>query len=121
MTERSTVTPAAVTQQPGEWKTFTATAYCPCEKCCGKWALKRPNGIVYTASGTVAKPGRTIAADWNILAPGTVVEIENLGKRIVEDKGGAIKGNRIDIYFGNHERALEYGIQQINVRIIKED
>lgn len=34
-----------------EWIEGTATAYCSCEICCGEWALNRPNGIVYTASG----------------------------------------------------------------------
>jgi hypothetical protein len=38
------------TTQPEEWIDAVATAYCPCEICCGKWALNRPDGIVYTAS-----------------------------------------------------------------------
>ena len=35
-----------------------ATAYCPCERCCGSWALNRPDGIVYTASGARDRPVR---------------------------------------------------------------
>lgn len=37
-----------------EWIEAVATAYCSCEICCGEWALNRPNGIVYTASGAAA-------------------------------------------------------------------
>lgn len=43
------------TTQPEEWIDAVATAYCPCEICCGKWALNRPDGIVYTASGAIAE------------------------------------------------------------------
>lgn len=34
------------TTQSEEWIDAVATAYCPCEICCGKWALNRPDGIV---------------------------------------------------------------------------
>lgn len=101
-----------------EWQTFTATAYCSCEKCCGKWALNRPNGIVYTASGAIAEEGVTVAADWNILPAGTLIEIDGLGERIVQDRGGAITGNKIDIYFNSHEVALEFGVQEVLVRTL---
>ena len=56
------------TTQPEEWIDAVATAYCPCEICCGKWALNRPDGIVYTASGAIAEEGVTIAADWSLFA-----------------------------------------------------
>lgn len=103
-----------------EWTEVIATAYCPCERCCGNYARNRPNGIVYTASGEVAQAGVTIAADWTIYPPGTVVEIEGIGTRIVHDKGGAIKGNRIDIYFEDHAAALDFGRKTVNLRIVEE-
>lgn len=99
-----------------EWLEFEATAYCPCEKCCGAWAKNRPSGVVYTASGEVAEEGITIAADWSVLPKGIVVEIDGVGTRIVQDKGEAIKGNRIDIYFLSHQGALEYGRQTVRLR-----
>ena len=113
----STVKP--VIEEETEWMVFKATAYCPCEKCCGKWAKNRPNGIVYTANGEVAKEGVTIAADWDVLPPGTEVEIEGIGTRKVQDRGGAIRGNRIDIYFETHEQALKFGVQEVQLRIIE--
>jgi 3D (Asp-Asp-Asp) domain-containing protein len=89
-----------------------ATAYCPCVKCCGKWS----DGI--TASGVKAVEGITIAADIRKLPMGTKVYIEGLGERIVQDTGGAIKGNRIDIYFDSHEDALKWGRQQIEIEVL---
>lgn len=89
----------------------TATAYCPCAYCCGK-----TDGI--TASGTIATQGRTIAADPSVLAYGTEVSI-NGNTYIVEDCGGAIKGNRIDIFYNSHEEALEFGIQELTAIIDK--
>lgn len=90
---------------------YITTAYCHCAKCCGK-----SNGI--TASGVKAVEGVTIAADTKVLPFGTKVYIEGIGERIVQDRGGAIKGNRIDIYFNTHEKALQYGRQTKEVTIL---
>lgn len=91
--------------------TYTATAYCPCRECCGK-----TDGI--TASGVKATAGRTIAADISKLPYGSEVYIDGQ-KYTVEDKGGAIKGNRIDIYFDTHAEATEYGKRQVELYIEK--
>ena len=96
----------------GEYK---LTAYCSCEKCCGQWAVNRPkneNGkpIIYTANMSVAKQGVTVAADTSVLPFGTVLLIDG-NEYIVQDRGGAIKGNRIDVYFESHEEALQFGVQ----------
>lgn len=102
------------------WTTVTATAYCPCEKCCGVWAENRPNGIVYTASGAIAQEGVTIAADWDVYPPGTVLQVEGLGEYIVQDRGGAIKGLKIDVYFEDHDDALQFGRQEVRIKVISE-
>ena len=108
------------TKPPEEaWTTVTATAYCPCEKCCGVWAENRPNGIVYTASGAIAQEGVTIAADWDVYPPGTVLQVEGLGEYIVQDRGGAIKGLKIDVYFEDHDDALQFGRQEVRIRVVK--
>ena len=98
---------------------FRLTAYCACEKCCGKWALNRPvdkNGeaIVYTASMKRAESGWTIAADTDILPFGTKIWIDG-HEYEVQDRGGAIKGNRIDIYFDTHEEVCQFGVQYKDV------
>lgn len=94
------------------------TAYCPCEKCCGKWALNRPNGVVYTASGEVAQEGVTVAADWDVYPAGTVLYIEGMGEYIVQDVGGAVNGNHVDVYFDTHEEAVNFGKQTAFVEVL---
>lgn len=106
-----------------EWVDFIATAYCPCEKCCGVWATMREldeNGepIIYGASGITLQEGVSVAAD-TTYPMGTKLEIEGMGTFIVHDRGGAIKGNRLDVYFDNHNDALEFGVQHVKVRVTK--
>lgn len=97
---------------------FTATAYCPCEVCCGKWARNRPNGIVYTASGMRAIEGKTVAVDRKLIPLKTVLRIRDIFY-IAQDVGGAIKGNRLDIYFELHSDAWKFGVQCVTVEIMK--
>lgn len=98
--------------------TFKATAYCPCVACCGIWSADHPDRdadyVQKTRAGTIPEEGRTIAADWSVLPEGSEVIICG-HPYIVEDTGGAIKGNRIDIYFESHEAALEYGVQDVDL------
>ena len=93
------------------WTIATVTAYCACINCCGK-----TNGI--TASGTQATAGRTIAMSKNYKF-GTKIEIEGYGIFVVEDRGGAIQGTRIDMFFNTHEEALRFGKKQLRFRIIE--
>ena len=78
---------------------FRLTGYCACRKCCGK-SPSNPN-YGRTAMGTMATEGRTIAMDKRFVF-GTKVYIEGVGIRTVEDRGGSIKGNRIDVYSSTH-------------------
>lgn len=92
---------------------FEISYYCPCTACCGK-----TDGI--TASGTLAKEGQTVAADWDMFPPGTEIYIEGIGYRTVEDKGGAIIGKRLDVYTDSHSAALEAGRHTADV-LVAED
>ena len=83
---------AAQTQE----QTFTVTAYCPCEKCC-------------------ATQGVTVAADPEVLPMGTEIELDG-HTYTVQDTGGAIAGNRLDLYFDSHEDALQWGVREKIVR-----
>lgn len=115
-----------VTEQPEEPKlvclgTYKLTAYCGCSKCCGKWGENRPvdeygKTIVKTAGGYRAVEGVTVAADISILPYGTKVII-NGHEYTVQDRGGVINGNKIDIYFESHQAALEFGVQYAEVYV----
>lgn len=88
-------------------KTFNTSAYCSCSKCCGK-----TNGI--TASGAKASSWYTLAAGSGYPI-GTVIYIPyfkdkpNGGWFVVQDRGGAISNNRLDVYMGTHSQALQFG------------
>ena len=94
----------------GEAKIFKVTAYCSCSKCCGK-----QTGI--TASGTRATAGKTVAAS-SQYSFGTKLLI-NGQVYTVEDRGGAIKGNKIDIYMDTHAQALSWGVKYLPVQVVQ--
>lgn len=75
---------------------YLITGYCPCAACCGK-----TNGI--TASGTQATEGRTIAAPANFPF-GTKLIIDGY-VYTVEDRGGAVNGKHIDMFYNSHSDA----------------
>lgn len=62
-----------------------------------------------TATGTRVTEGRTIAVDPSVIPLGWWVYIEGVGFRRAEDTGGAIKGNKIDIYYDSTKRANSFG------------
>ena len=73
-----------------------------------------------TSTGTVATANRTIAVDPRVIPYGSKVKID--GKEyIAEDCGGAIKGNRIDIFVDNHDNTLEQGVRYLNVKVYSGD
>ena len=89
---------------------FTATAYCACPICCGEYSSG------YTASGTLAEEGRTIAC--NSLPFGTQVMI-NGNTYVVEDTGWSPYGESwVDIFFASHDAALAYGMRTVDVYLI---
>ena len=105
-TSRSNSRVSGISGQSGVYK---VTAYCACISCCGK-----TDGI--TASGTHATAGRTIAAP-KTFAFGTKVVIDGV-TYTVEDRGGAIQGNRIDIYMDTHAEALQWGVRYVQVDVL---
>ena len=89
---------------------FRLTGYCPCYKCCGK-----TDGITY--SGVKAVEGITVAADIRKLPIGTKIYIEGLGERIVQDIGGAIKGNKLDIFYDTHGECYNAEANRTGVKV----
>jgi 3D (Asp-Asp-Asp) domain-containing protein len=109
--------------------TLQTTGYCKCGKCCGwkrNWLLRpvyssgplkgKPKKVGITASGTKAKRG-TIAADTRYYPFGTVMYIEGYGYGKVEDRGGGIKGQHVDLFFRTHQQALEWGRKTVKVKV----
>ncbi len=104
------------------------TSYCHCRKCCSyRWMLVIPyqmtgsfdfriKHIGKTSSGAMVRPG-TIAADTSIYPYGTVMYIPGYGMGRVEDTGGAIKGQHIDVYRPNHWYARQWGVRRLSVRV----
>lgn len=88
---------------------YVITAYCTCRVCCGVYS-----GHNRTASGTVPTSNRTIAVDTNVIPFGTKVVI-NGQVYVAEDRGGAIKGKRIDMFFMTHKEALRWGRRTMEV------
>ncbi len=110
-----------------EEKVFEVTAYCPCSKCCGKFA----DGI--TASGHVIKYGDRLIAAPKEYAFGTIMDVPNYELAHVLDRGGAINSNKIDVLIyekspyksltdleWSHMKALEWGRQTLTIKIYRE-
>lgn len=90
---------------------FKITFYCSCSRCCGEYA----NGI--TATGESLQSFKTIAVDPNVIPYYSKIKIDGLDgyEFIATDTGGAIKGNKIDVYVSDHQTALNYGVMYTNV------
>ena len=76
----------------------------------------------YTASGlkTVRDPNgySTIAVDPRIIPMGTKLYVEGYGYAIAADKGSAIKGKFIDVFFNTNKEALNWGVKYIKVQLL---
>ena len=107
------------------------TGYCNCERCCSwTWSwhgfgnpvftsgrLKgRRKEVGVTASGGQARLG-TVAADTSVLPIGTLVFIPEFGWGRVEDRGGAIRGDRLDLWFDDHEKARRWGRRRVPAKV----
>jgi len=98
---------------------YEATAYAPLDP-------NAKEGICYsgdpriTASGKPTTPDVTVAADPS-LPFGTWLYIQDIGWRRVDDRGGAIKGKRIDICVKTQKEALRFGRRKVIVVIPKQD
>jgi len=92
--------------------TFWITAYCPCPICCGEYSnMDNPT----TASGAPAVEGVTCAAPSNFEF-GTELIVDG-HTYTVQDRGGAINGNHLDIYFSNHQAALNFATGYYDVYV----
>lgn len=83
---------------------YRVMGYCPCARCCGK------------ADGTYAPTSldRVVAAPRGFPF-GAKLWIEGVGLVTVGDRGGAIKGKRLDVFFRTHREARDWGVRKLKV------
>lgn len=107
---------ASVVEVPAEdakqWETWKLTAYTDAPEENGGWTI--------TASGEEFIDDYTLACPKE-LPFGTRIEIEDIGTRVCRDRGGAIKGKRIDVFIRDHDEMQRFGRQERRVRILDEE
>ncbi|TQR30258.1 LysM peptidoglycan-binding domain-containing protein [Lysinibacillus sphaericus] len=110
VTTSSTNTVSAPTNT-GKTLTMRATAYTAyCEGCSG-----------VTANGTDIRSNpnlKVIAVDPRVIPLGTRVWVEGYGEAIAADTGGAIKGNKIDVFIPTEGQARQWGVKHVTVKIL---
>jgi 3D (Asp-Asp-Asp) domain-containing protein len=92
------------------------TGYSPDERSCGKWA----DGITASGYSVWTNGMKLVAADTRVLPMKSVISIPgyNAGKPVpVLDRGGAIKGNRLDLLFPTHEQARQWGRKKVTITV----
>lgn len=70
-----------------------------------------------TASGIPPSPG-VAAVDPRVIPLGTRLYVEGYGKVTALDTGGAIKGNRIDLFYETEQQALQWGVRNTKVYVL---
>ncbi len=101
---------------PAHANEYTATAYAPLDPAAVRGMCYSGDPRV-TASGRRTEPGITVAAPRHIPF-GTWIHIQGLGWRRVDDRGGRIKGQRLDICFQTRKEALQWGVRKVKVMFI---
>ncbi|KOP71422.1 peptidoglycan-binding protein [Lysinibacillus sp. FJAT-14745] len=95
----------------GKTLTMRATAYTAyCEGCSG-----------ITANGTDIRSNpnlKVIAVDPRVIPLGSRVWVEGYGEAIAADTGGAIKGNKIDVFIPTEGQARQWGVKHVTVKIL---
>ena len=111
-------------EKPTEYKKtidVNCTAYDLSFESCGKRPGDRGYGV--TASGMKAGVG-VVAVDTRVIPLGTKLYIEAIdgswsyGYAIAGDTGGAIKGNRVDLFFDTYSECMQFGRRNARVYIL---
>ena len=104
-------TPAPTSSIGSKEITVRATAYtASCEGC---------SGITATGIDIKANPNeKVIAVDPSVIPLGSKVYVEGFGEATAADTGGAIKGNRIDVFIPSEQDAINFGVKQVKVTLL---
>ena len=124
---KTSVAQASVASRSGDQKrgrrviTMKATAYDLSFESTGMRPDQKGYGL--TASGMKAQYG-VVAVDPKVIPLGTKLYIESVdgkyvyGDAVAGDTGGAIKGNKIDLFMNSRQDCLNFGVRQVNVYIV---
>jgi len=108
--------PAIGSQEKVLW--MEVTAYCGCKKCCGSHA----QGLTASGKPISYNDGHFVAADKKLFKFGAKLQVPGYadGQPVeVIDRGGAIKGSHIDVFFPTHEQARQWGRRWIAVTVLE--
>ena len=109
----------AITGRQVRQMLMEVTAYCACKKCCGP----RAQGITASGKHVSYNNGRFVAADTSVLKFNTNLIIPGYANNQpvkVLDRGGAIKGHKLDVFFHSHQEARKWGRQKLWVTVIED-
>ncbi|MDP4155566.1 MAG: 3D domain-containing protein, partial [Bacillota bacterium] len=103
--------PAAASSGGSKQITVKATAYtASCDGC---------SGVTATGINIKENPNeKVIAVDPSVIPLGSKVYVEGVGEATAADTGGAIKGNRIDVFIPSEQAAINFGVKQLKVTIL---
>ncbi|WP_121611175.1 3D domain-containing protein [Mesobacillus foraminis] len=101
-------------------KKMTATGYTAGIESTGKRPGHPEYGITYSGVKVKRDLFSTIAADLSVFPIGTVLFIPDYGYGVVADKGGAIKGNKLDLYYDTVDEVYkQWGKRTLEISIVK--
>ncbi|MFD1032209.1 LysM peptidoglycan-binding and 3D domain-containing protein [Metaplanococcus flavidus] len=102
----------APSSQSGKEMTVSATAYTAyCTGC---------SGVTRTGIDLRSNPNqKVIAVDPTVIPLGSKVWVEGYGTAIAGDTGGAIKGNKIDVFIPSRDAALQWGRKNVTIKILE--
>lgn len=112
VTQVETVGTNSYTSAPGEAFEVTATAY----------TIPEGQDVAYTATGMILTRNpnlKVIAVDPDVIPLGSKVWVEGYGVAIAADTGGAINGNKIDVFLPTEEECYAWGNKTVTVKIIE--
>jgi len=100
--------------RPARTIRMKVTAYSPDEQSCGIFA----DGMTASLHDVTTNAGKLVAADSRVLPLGSVISVpgyDNGNMVPVLDRGGAIKGRRLDVLYPTHQQARQWGVQDLDV------
>ncbi|MCP3902501.1 MAG: hypothetical protein GY715_02610 [Planctomycetes bacterium] len=102
--------------RPARTRTMTVTAYSPDDRSCAPYA----DGVTASGYSVWTNGMRLAAADTRVLPFGTLISVPGYDDGAVVpvlDRGGRIKGDRLDVLYATHERALRWGVRELEITI----